>query len=211
MGRIVIVGRPETISCKRCNTSVVVKAKGPVPSFCADCRRKRSRNGHSRPSVVACERCGREVVVRARGPLPRFCKNGCSSPTPSNAKEMTPAVASSPAVAVAVNPPPLRPWDRTTRTKPARDRARRAASATTDSPPAAGPAFTPSTVTRIDTVHPAIMVGSADIDRQLRAHRIKKLAALVVWLVILTIIALIVLVGSQPAPPDFDSYARLIA
>lgn len=205
------MGRPETISCERCNTSVVVKAKGPVPSFCADCRRKRSRNGHARPAVVNCERCGREVVVQSRGPLPRFCRDGCQPPSAKPAGDVKPAVASSPAVAVAVSPPAVRPWDRATESKPAKRRSRTAATATKDSPQPVTPAFSSSTVTRIDIAHPATMVGRADIGRSLRVRRLKQAAVAAVWLTIIAIIAIILFVGSQPAAPDFDSYARFIA
>ena len=205
------MGRPETISCERCNTSVVVKAKGPVPSFCADCRRKRSRNGHTRPAVVNCERCGREVVVQSRGPLPRFCRDGCQPASAKPAGDVTPAVASTPAVAVAVSPPALRPWDRASKSGPTKGRSRPAPAATKDSPQPVTPAFSSSTVTRIDIAHPATMVGSADIGRRLRVRRLKQAGAAAVWLAIIVIVALILFVGSQPAAPDFDSYARLIA
>lgn len=199
------VGRPETISCERCNTSVVVKAKGPVPAFCADCRRKRSRNGHSRPAVVACERCGREVNVQARGPLPRFCRDGCKEPT-------TPAVvAASPGAALATDAVPQRPGDRPTRTQPARAAARPGPTLTVDPPPPTTPAFASATVTRIDVVHPATVVGRADIGRRLRVRRLKQAAAIAAWLMVIVIIVLILFVGSRPAAPDFDSYGRLIA
>lgn len=101
---MVDVGRPDSISCKRCGTTVSVKAKGPVPSYCAGCRKGGSAKRASRPRVVACERCGREVDVKSRGPLPRFCRDGCPAPSPleaagtaqGSAPQLTASIQSSP-------------------------------------------------------------------------------------------------------------------
>ena len=79
-----------------------------------------------------------------------------------------------------------------------------------DSPPVTR-SFTPSTVTRIDVMHPATVVDRADIGRRLRVRRLKRAAAIAAWLAIIVVLALILFVGSQPAAPDFDSYARLLA
>jgi len=204
------VGRPETISCERCNTSVAVKAKGPIPAFCADCRRKRSRNGHTRPTVVNCQRCSNEITVQARGPLPRFCRNGCTpallASPPNPTREVTPAAASGQGVVVAIQPATvLRPWDRTE--QPETSHPDETPEPVTPTEPASS--FTP-TVTRIDTPHPSSVVGRVDIGRSVRVRHIKQAAAVGAWLAIIAIIALILLVGSRPAPPQFDSYLRLI-
>lgn len=214
---MVFVGRPETISCERCNTSVAVKAKGPVPAFCADCRGKPSRTPQVRPTVVSCERCGSEVAVQSRGPLPRFCRDGCP-PQPALARSpaagaSAPAASSSSvAVAVAVQPPTaLRPWDRTAESKPSKTSTRpthkvRSRPDATSPPVSAAEraaALTPRTVTRLDTPHPAAMVQADSIGRTVRVRRFKQAAALAAWLIIIAVIVIIIMVGSRPAPPSF--------
>ncbi len=196
---------------------MAVKAKGPVPAFCADCRRKRSRNGHNRPKVVNCERCGNEITVRARGPLPRFCRDGCvaepAASAPRASRKAAPS-ASGPGVAVAVQPATaLRPWDRTERPKTDKRPAKAAKpddKPKTESPTDPAPAFTP-TVTRMDTVHPATIVKNDLIGRTVRVRRFRQAAAIAAWLAIIAIVVLILFVGSKPAPPDFESAMRIIA
>ena len=185
------MGRPETITCARCDASVAVKPKGPVPSYCADCRRSGARTKPARPTSVTCERCGATVAVRDRGPLPRYCRDRCQTPT----KEKTgpPTEASQ---APATSATPLRPWDRAPARQPPAGRK----------PSSPSPRSTPlrrvaPITTRIDTIHPA--VGTADLSRALRVGRLRHAAAVIGWITVVLLIALIVFVGSQPAPTGF--------
>ena len=185
------MGRPETIICARCDAPVAVKPKGPVPSYCADCRRSGRRRERTRPTVVQCERCGADVAVRNRGPLPRYCRDGCKKPA-ENPAEAPGEVTSQPRAATTVQ----RPWDRA----PSRR------SDTEIEPPQTRPSVQPGrhispTATRIDTRHPA--VGTADLSRAVRAVRLRHAVAIVGWVAVVLIIALIVFVGSRPEPIGF--------
>ena len=185
------MGRPETITCARCDASVAVKPKGPVPSYCADCRRSGARTKPARPSSVTCERCGATIAVRDRGPLPRYCRDRCQAPT---TEKTGPPTEASQAPAIAATP--LRPWDRA----PARQRTvgRKPSSPAPRSTPVRR---TSATTTRIDTVYPA--VGAADLNRAVRVGRLRHAAAVFGWITVVLLIALIVFVGSQPAAPGF--------
>jgi hypothetical protein len=198
---------------------VPVKAKGPIPSYCADCRRKRSRSKPARPATITCERCGAQVDVRSRGPIPRFCRDGCQNaaaarPAPARA-EARPAAASGHAGAVAVAAKPgLRPWDRT-EGRASESHSRRvskpetvATAATATLEPAA-PAFTP-TITRMEIKHPGETAAQSDLARRQRTRRIRQALAVAVWVALVIVVALILLIGSRPAPPDFASLAQTI-
>ncbi|MCP4245626.1 MAG: hypothetical protein GY778_01120 [bacterium] len=112
----------------------------------------------------------------------------------------------------------LRPWDRAEKSKtstlpprpvPAKP-SKPEETATQPAPAEPAPAYTP-TVTRMDTVHPATIVQSDLIGRTVRVRRIKRAVAIAVWLAIIAVVVLILFVGSQPAPPDFESLGRFIA
>ena len=157
-----------------------------MPSYCADCRRSGARTKPARPTSVTCERCGATVSVRDRGPLPRYCRDRCQTPTKKKAKTpQAPATAA-----------PLRPWDRTPARQP--PAGRKPSSPSPRSKPLRRVA--PIT-TRIDTIHPA--VGTADLSRALRVGRLRHAAAVIGWITVVLLIALIVFVGSQPAPTGF--------
>jgi len=170
-----------------------------VPAFCADCRGKSPRRGQARPKVIACERCGAEVSVRARGPLPRFCRNGCTVET------VQPSAQPRPDRSAVTG---LRPWDQVTRPgakqpQPAAPTAPSSRPPEPLSPIGAGGGIAAATVTRMDTIHPATIVGSSDLDRRVKVRRIRNIAAGAVWLAIIAIIVLVFVVGSRPAPPGF--------
>lgn len=186
-----IVGRPEAIICARCNASVAVKSKGPVPSYCADCRRSGSRRRRSRPAVVPCERCGTDVPVKDRGPLPRFCRDGCQTPAADSPGPVREAADTPGAPSKA-----QRPWDRAPSRRSNKERK----------PPSPRPAARLSerispTATRIDTANPA--VGTADLSRAVRAVRLRHAVAIIGWIALVLVIALVVFVGSRPAPTGF--------
>ena len=89
-----------------------------------------------------------------------------------------------------------RPWDRA----PSRR------SGTERKPPSTRPALQlgkriSPTATRIDTRHPA--VGTGDLSRAVRAARLRHAIAIVGWVAVVLIIALIVFVGSRPEPIGF--------
>jgi hypothetical protein len=179
-----MVDRPKTIACARCDASVTVKSKGPVPSYCPDCRRARKSRKSPRPEFVSCERCGSDVSVRPRGPLPRFCRDGCQAPAVDAAQPVDmPAGPQTPAV--------QRPWDRAPNHRTARKPKPTA-------PRSPSEPIKPATATRIDTVYPA--VGTADLSKAVRVNRFRHAVAVLGWIAVVLIIALIVFVGSRPAP-----------
>lgn len=196
-----------------------VKAKGPVPSYCADCRRKRTRKPPARPKLVNCERCGAEVTVKSRGPVPRFCRGGCKKQPrktaasngqqrPAEPKPRAPASGARPATS-----PVLRPWDMAGREPakaPRRETPRQPVPSHATAVVTALPA-TPPTITRIDLPDPELMVGREDLNRRLRLQQIRHTAAIVAWVAVVIVIGFMIYVGSRPAPPDFDSFVRLIA
>lgn len=196
------MGRPETISCERCGTTVAVKAKGPVPAYCADCRRRRTRP--SRPQSVDCERCGTEVRVGARGPIPRYCREGCRDgngrasvqpvritlPTATRTGTIPAAVNIAPAQASS---PPLAP-------------------AVVATVPVESPApFVATTVTQMSTIDPNSVLDRRELGRTHRRRRRRQQAAIAAWLILVLVVLLILFVGSRPAPTNFQSYALLLA
>ena len=186
------MGRPETISCERCGTTVAVKAKGPVPSYCADCRL--SRTPSVRPESVDCERCGARVVVGSRGPIPRYCRDGCQN---GNGRSSPDVVRLTFPVA---DPVPVRPRVEAPAQQPAVVAA-----------PATGQAgFKPTTVTRLATIDPASVLGQEDLGRTARRRRLRHNAAVAAWLIIVLAVVLILFIGSRPAATDLQSYARLL-
>lgn len=191
------MGRPETIVCTRCGTSVTVKARGPVPSYCAACRRT-SRRSTTRPTHISCEQCGTKVLVGSRGPLPKKCRGGCATEPRSQATLRTHMA--------------LRPWDRTGPVEAApparpltaaRSRPEKVPESTTtvqDTQPAT---VAGGIVTRIDTHHPATIVDTEDLDRRIRAQQLRHALSIGLWIAVIALIAVVVFVGSQPAPPGF--------
>ena len=202
------MGRPETISCERCGTTVAVNAKGPVPAYCADCRRNRARA--VRPERVDCERCGAEVLVGTRGPLPRYCRDGCrdgngrASTTPVRVTRPTaepvPITAGASSATATISPAGA--------VSPAQSAAPVATALVEDTRPAL---VAPTTVTRMSTVDPHSVLDRADLGRTHRRRQIRHRAAIAAWLILVLAVVLILLVGSRPAAVDFQSYARLLA
>lgn len=177
------VARPETITCERCGDTVLVKAKGPVPSYCASCRRARPNTAKPRPTTVPCRDCGQAVPVAARGPLPRTCRGRCrpqESPRPQTA----------PAGTSPERRTPLRPWDSTPVETPG-------APPPADVPQAAPPP--PADATRIDAVG-GVLIGTRTIERRVWLHRVRRVAATAAWILFILIVALIVVYGGRPTP-----------
>lgn len=196
-----MVGRPETISCERCDATVAVKAKGPVPSFCAPCRRTRTRA--TRPERVDCERCGAEVVVGSRGPVPRYCRDGCQD---GNGRSSARVVRRAVPQADVAGPGPEPPLEVAV-VAPAR------VDMTVTSIPVEEPApapFQPTNVTRMSTIDPDGVLDRQDLGRTARLRRLRHNAAIAAWLIIVLAVMLILFVGSRPAPTDFQSYASLL-
>lgn len=191
MATISGVGRPETISCTRCNAVVAVKARGPVPSYCADCRKSSNRRTSTRPTHVACELCGAFVTVKARGPLPKRCRGGCI-------RAVEPAAKPGPALPARAT----RPWDKTDGAPLSTPPAAVPGERHEDRAPATAQATGP-VITRIDRTHPVTVVGAADIGRRVRVQQFRHAAAITLWLLVIGLIVAVVFIGSQPAAPDF--------
>ena len=65
------------------------------------------------------------------------------------------------------------------------------------------PALEGAAVTRMDSTHPATVVGTQDLGRRIRVQQLRQAAAIGLWLAVIALIALVVFIGSQPARPDF--------
>lgn len=174
------VARPETIICERCGNTVPVKARGPVPSYCASCRRTRRKTTAPRPATVPCQTCGRPVAVAERGPLPRTCRGGCR-----------PQESPEPPVTATVAPPDARtgprPWDHSP------------VEVDATPPPAPLPPPLAITATRIDAVG-GVLMGARTIERRVWINRVRRAAATAAWILFVLIIGLIVMFGGRPAP-----------
>ncbi len=184
--------RPATIACRRCNEQVTVRERGPVPAYCAGCRSQPRRDGEPRPISIACRNCGAPVEVKSRGPLPKQCRGKCRP----GAKQLP-------------------------------DRTRHHDHGTTESPapgPRAGIKRPPGPAER-QTVRPAGFANEVQITRldlateaqrrptpnhglHVRLGRIRHAVSIGLWLLAVLAIVLIFLLGSQPAPPELETFTR---
>ncbi len=174
-----------------------------MPTYCADCRRAGSRST-PRPASVKCERCGADVAVRDRGPLPRYCRQGCKTPGKAGSRSAPSPLHTAPAKTVSAETLPtgtataLRPWDRQRASVPGPSPVAAPAPPAPKSKPIRR---VPPTTTRIDTVYPA--VGTAHLNRAVKVARLRHAASIFAWIAVVSLIALIVFVGSRPAPIPF--------
>ena len=63
----------------------------------------------------------------------------------------------------------------------------------------------PPAVTRIDAVHPPALVDGRALVVGIWRGRMRRFGALAAWLLVLLIILAVVVLGSRPAPTDFES------
>jgi len=89
-----------------------------------------------------------------------------------------------------------RPWDRT----PRRNTTGKRKPAPAQPAPELALRVSPN-ATHLDTGYPA--VGTADLSRAVRAGRVRRRIALLSWIAFVLVIALIVFLGSRPAPTGF--------
>lgn len=241
-GIMEIVGRPEAINCARCGTSVTVKAKGPVPAFCSQCRGRGKRARTDRPATVACERCDQPISVGARGPLPRFCRGGCKQtntthadreptelpledgwvgslplretppePRPGPSMPDAPAAARNPAPLPAPAPEPDREQPPAPASSPApAGRAPATAQPQPAPPPSQPPA--PSPAARAPAPATAVLNRPSQpvfderaLLRGRRLSRIRSGVKIAAWILAVLLLVSIVMLGSRPNPPDFES------
>lgn len=223
-----VVGRPETITCARCGTSVTVKAKGPVPAFCSQCRGRGKRTRPARPETVACERCAEPISVGARGPLPRFCRGGCKQPARATLVRVPPET---PADEGWVGSLPAAPIEQTARREVPEESTARQAAPPIAVPPSkpdrpapappttrpAGPTPRPEPETpaaRARASATAVLTRPTDavfderaLARGRRRSQIRRAATIAAWVLVVLLLVSIVMLGSRPSPPDFESLA----
>lgn len=222
------VGRPETISCERCGTTVPVKAKGPVPSYCADCRKTGPVKRAQRPTVVSCQRCGTDIQVKSRGPLPQYCRDGCNvgRTGSQNARlaargiqevvPATPAARGDMQERPANERPPSAPT--ITKTAPSETRKRpvkphhatdrRDAATETHRPrnyaPHPSPVLEAAEAEGPTVLTIAPVIPTTDANRRERLakwRRWRNVISVTLWIVVALILVLVFIIGSRPAPP----------
>ncbi len=176
--------RPATIACRRCNDTVTVRERGPVPTFCPQCRARARRVQQLRPASVACTNCGAEVEVKPRGPLPTRCRGTCGEP---------------------VRVPTRSHRNRTTDVVP-HDPARPA-----EAEPASQPASRPTApadapATRLDVAAEAQRLAAPNHGLYVRLSRVRQVLAIGLWFVLALVVVLLFLLGSQPSAPELESF-----
>ncbi len=186
--------RPATIACRRCNEQVTVRGRGPVPTYCAGCRSQPKRDGEPRPVSIACRNCGAQVEVKSRGPLPKQCRGKCQP----GANQL---------------PDRIRHHDHRTTESPAPRSARPSRAGIKRRPqPAerqtAGPAGFANEVqiTRLDSATGAQRMPTPNHRLHVRLSRIRHALSIGLWLLAVLAMVLIFLLGSQPAPPELETF-----
>lgn len=175
--------RPATIACRRCNDTVTVRGRGPVPAFCPQCRTRGKRVQQLRPVSIACKNCGAEVEVKPKGPLPTRCRGSCVEPVRvparSHGNRTTDVVLHAP------NEP--------TQVEPA-------------SQLVGQPAGDDEPTTRLDVAAEAQRLATANHGLYVRLSRMRHALSIVLWVAILLGLVLLFFLGSQPSPPEFESF-----
>lgn len=68
----------------------------------------------------------------------------------------------------------------------------------------------PAPVTRIESVHTRRQLGARDIRLGIWLGRLRRFGAIAAWLLVLLIIMAIVVLGSRPAPTEFNSLSHVL-
>lgn len=186
--------RPATIACRRCNEQVTVRGRGPVPTYCAGCRSQPKRDGETRPVSIPCRNCGAQVEVKSRGPLPRQCRGKCqpgAKQLPDRSRNHDHRTTESPA------PRSARPSRAGKKRRPQTAERR-----------TAGPAGFANKVqiTRLDSATDAQRMPTPNHRLHVRLSRIRHALSIGLWLFALLAMVLIFLLGSQPAPLEFETF-----
>ena len=182
--------RPATIACQRCDNTVSVRERGPVPAFCAKCRRQRKRASDPRPVSIACRYCGSAVEVRPHGPLPKQCRGECQEP----AKQASSRRRDYRTLDV-VPPESVRPLQGGANGRP--DPAQRQATGPFNAQPE-----------RLDVAAEAQRLATPNYELHVRLGRMRRVLSLGLWLLVVLAVVLIFLVGSQPSPQELGTFSR---